>query len=129
MITCMIALRDTAASDGAFCAIPGSHKANLPNPYNDAQLDVIAPLREFSLVAGSGVLFTENLSYALKPPADGSHAWLVYQYGPSYMISMPDCQPSAQLLTRTASDPAKSHLLLEPYYHPAGSQRKTPQAD
>ena len=129
MITCLIALHDTITSDGAFCAIPGSHKANLPNPYGNTPLDAISSLREFSLAAGSAVLLTESLSYALQPPRHDSHAWLVYQYGPSYMLSLPHGQPSPQLLARTADDPVKSHLLLEPYYHPAGSQRKMSQAD
>lgn len=124
MITCLIALADTTDSDGAFCVIPASHKASLPHPYENTNLDAIQPLCSVSLRAGSGVLFTENLSRAFKPPTHETHAWLSYQYGPSYMVNWPRCEPSADLLARTATDPAKSHLLLEPYYHPAGSQKK-----
>lgn len=124
MITCLIALADTADSNGAFCVIPASHKASLPHPYENTDLDVIQPLCSVPLRAGSGVLFTENLSHAFKPPAHETHAWLLYQYGPSYMVNWTCCEPSADLLARTAADPAKAHLLLEPYYHPAGSQKK-----
>ena len=124
MITCLIALTDTADGDGAFCAIPGSHKANLPHPYENTNLYAIPPLRSISLRAGSGVLFTENLSHAFKPSTRQTQAWLSYQYGPSYMVNWPRCEPSTDLLARTAAAPAKSHLLLEPYYHPAGSQKK-----
>ena len=124
MITCLITLYDTADGDGAFCAIPASHKANLPHPYEGTDLDAIPPLREIPLRAGSGVLFTENLSHAFKPPTRQTHAWLSYQYGPSYMVNWPGCDPSADLHRSTADDPAKSHLLLEPYYHPASSQKQ-----
>lgn len=124
MMTCLIALADTADSDGAFCVIPASHKASLPHPYENTDLDAIQPLRSVPLRAGSGVLFTENLSHVFKPPTHETHTWLSYQYGPSYMVNWPRCEPSADLLARTATDPAKSHLLLEPYYHPAGSQKK-----
>ena len=124
MITCLIALTDTNNADGTFCVIPASHKASLPHPYENMDLDVIQPLHSVPLRAGSGVLFTENLSHAFKPPTHETHTWLSYQYGPSYMVNWPRCEPSADLLARTATAPAKSHLLLAPYYHPAGSQKK-----
>ena len=124
MITCLIVLADTADGDGTFCAIPASHKAHLPHPYEDTDLNAIEPLCNIPLRAGSGVLFTENLSHVFKPPTHKTHNWLSYQYGPSYMVNWPGCEPSADLLARTTADSAKSHLLLEPYYHPAGSQKK-----
>ena len=124
MITCLIALADTPDGDGAFCAIPASHKANLPHPYEDTDLNAIQPLCNIPLHAGSCVLFTENLSHAFRPPIHSTHTWLSYQYGPSYMVNWPGCDPSADLLARATADPAKSHLLLEPYYHPTGSQKK-----
>ena len=124
MITCLIALTDAVDGDGAFCVIPASHKANLPHPYENTDLNTIAPLHSVPLQAGSGVLFTENLSHAFKPPTHQTQAWLSYQYGPSYMVNWHHCEPSTDLLARTAADPAKSHLLLEPYYHPTGSQKK-----
>ena len=124
MITCLIALTDTADGDGTFCAIPASHKASLPHPYKNTDLNAIAPLQNIPLCAGSGVLFTENLSHAFQPTTREGDMWLSYQYGPSYMVNWPRCESSTDLLARTAADPAKSHLLLEPYYHPAGSQKK-----
>ena len=124
MITCLIALADITDGDGAFCVIPASHKASLPHPYENTDLDAIQPLRSVPLRAGSGVLFTENLSHAFKPPTHTTHTWLSYQYGPSYMVNWPCCEPSADLLARSTTDPAKSHLLLAPYYHPTGSQKK-----
>ena len=124
MITCLIALIDTSDGDGAFCAIPASHKASLPHPYEHTDLNAIAPLYNISLRTGSGVLFTENLSHAFQPTTREGDVWLSYQYGPSYMVNWPRCDASTDLLARTAADPTKSHLLLEPYYHPTGSQKK-----
>lgn len=124
LVTCLVALDDTNAGDGAFCLIPGSHKCHLPHPYDGRELDEVPPLQDLPLAAGSAVVFTENVSHALRPPRLESQSWLEFQYGPSYMENWPGCQPSADLLRRTQTDPVKSHLLLAPYYHPAGSQKK-----
>ena len=124
LVTCLIALDDTSAGDGAFCLIPGSHKCYLPHPYAGRALDEVPPLLDLPLTAGSAVVFTENVSHALRPPRLESQSWLEFQYGPSYMENWPGCEPSADLLRRTQADPVKSHLLLAPYYHPAGSQKK-----
>ena len=124
LVTCLIALDDTIAGDGSFCLIPGSHKCHLPHPYADRELDRVPPLQDLPLVAGGAVVFTENVSHALRPPCLESQSWLEFQYGPSYMENWPGCEPSADLLRRTQADPVKSHLLLAPYYHPAGSQKK-----
>ena len=124
LVTCLIALDDTIAGDGSFCLIPGSHKCHLPHPYADRELVEIAPLEDLPLTAGSAVVFTENVSHALRPPRLESQSWLEFQYGPSYMENWPGCELSADLLRRTQADPVKSHLLLAPYYHPAGAQKK-----
>ena len=124
LVTCLIALCDTTADDGAFCLIPGSHKCHLPHPYAGRELQDIPPLEDLPLKAGSAVVFTDNVSHALRPPRRDSQHWIEYQYGPSYMENWPGCAFSADLLQRTEADPVKSHLLLAPYYHPAGSQKK-----
>ena len=124
LVTCLIALYDTTAGDGAFCLIPGSHKCLLPHPYADRELEEVPPLEDLPLTAGSAVVFTENVSHALRPPRLQSQHWLEFQYGPSYVVNWPGCESSADLLQRTEADPVKSHLLLPPYYHPAGSQKK-----
>ena len=85
-------------------------------------LDDIPPLYKLPLTAGSAVIFTENISHAMKSPKEQTHHWLKFQYGPSYFVNFPKCTPSQSLLKRTANDPVKSHLLLPPYYHPEGSQ-------
>ena len=124
LVTCLIALDDTNAGDGSFCLIPGSHKCHLPHPYAHRELEEVPPLQDLPLAAGSAVVFTDNVSHALRPPRRDSQHWLEFQYGPSYMENWPGCEFSADLLQRTQADPVKSHLLLAPYYHPAGSQKK-----
>lgn len=124
LVTCLMALGDTNAGDGAFCLIPGSHKCHLPHPYADRELEEIPPLKDLPLTAGSAVVFTDNVSHALGSPRLETQSWLEFQYGPSYMENWPGCEPSPDLLRRTEADPAKSHLLLTPYYHPAESQKK-----
>ena len=124
MITCLVALSDAGKGQGPFCVLPGSHKSNLSHPYSGIDLDNIASLEEISLKAGSGVLFTETLSHAIKSPPAETQAWVEFQYGPSYMVSWPGCDASAEILARNAGRPERLHLLMEPYYHPAGSQQK-----
>lgn len=124
MTTCLIAMDDTGTDNGEFCAIPASHKSNLPHPYAKMKLRDIAPLESIPLPAGSAVFITENLAHAFCPPAGGSQTWLAYHYGPSYMMNLPGCNPSGKTLERTAADPIKAHLLLKPYYHPTTAQRK-----
>ena len=118
MITALIALSDTSAGNGAFCVIPASHKANLPHPYESTCLDTIGPLKPIPLRPGSGVLYTESVSYGFKPPADRTDTWLNYMYGPSYMLNWPGCEPSSEWRDRVAHDQAKSHLVSNAYYHP-----------
>ena len=122
LTTCLIALQDSGADDGGFCVVPSSHKAQFSHPYESTALDDISPLSTVALRAGEAILFTESLSHAFRASA-ATQWWLVYQYGTSYMVTWPGCEPSAELLGRTTDDPVKSHLLLEPYYHPMGSQK------
>ena len=123
LVTCLMALSESGPGKGPFCLIPGSHKSNLPHPYERMDVEQIKALREISLQPGSGILFTENLSHAFKSPTY-SQVWLEFQYGPSYMVSWPGSEASPELLRRTAGAPEKAHLLKAPYYHPVGSQKK-----
>ena len=111
-------------SEATLLVIPSSHKANLPLPCDGADLTAIPALEEIPVPQGSALLCSESLARAIKPPASGTAVWLAYQYGTSYMVNWPGCDPSPELLARTSSDPAKAHLLLEPYYHPPGSYRR-----
>ena len=118
MISLYIALEPLALG-----VVPGSHKAEFPHPYADIPLEQIPPLRWLELAPGAGVLFTESLAYAVGDyPSE--RRWLTYNYGPSYMVDWPGCEPSDSLLRRVATDPLKKHVLLAPYYHPEDAQKK-----
>ena len=117
LISVLIALDDTADGDGAFGVIPASHKANFAHPYADRTAEDLPVLRPLPLAAGEALLYTEALSHALTAAKTGDKRWLLYQYGPSYMLDWPDCTPSATTRKRAASDPLKATLLREPYYH------------
>ena len=117
LVSVLVALDDTAAGDGAFGVIPASHKANFAHPYADRIAEDLPVLRPLPLAAGEALLYTEGLSYALTAPRADGKRWLLYQYGPSYMLDWPDCTPSAAVREQAASDPVKATLLREPYYH------------
>ena len=121
MVSVLVALDDVDADDGAIAIVPASHKAQFPHPYDGVSLDRIPALRPVPLAAGQAVLFSENVSYALLPvaPASPPRRWLLYQYGPSYVLDWPGCTPS--VATRAAAeqdaDPELGAMLREPYYH------------
>ena len=118
MVSCLIALDETVADDGSFCVIPASHKSNFPHPYAGARLEEVPALRPVPLAAGSAVVFSESLSHAMKASSSERRLWLLYQYGPSYMLSWPGCEVSEELRDRSSGDEVKARLLREPYYHP-----------
>ena len=117
LVSVLIALDDTAAGDGAIGVIPASHKANFAHPYADRLAEDLPVLRPLPLAAGEALLYTEALSHALTAPRADGKRWLLYQYGPSYMLDWPHCTPSAAVRAQAASDPIKAALLREPYYH------------
>lgn len=117
LVTVLIALDDTASGDGAFGVIPASHKANFAHPYAGRPAEDAPAFRPLPLAAGEALLYTEALSYAITAPQSADKRWLLYQYGPSYMLDWPDCTPTAALRERAAADPIKASLLREPYYH------------
>ena len=127
VLTCLVSLDDADAKGNGFCCIPASHKANLPHPYSTAELESIPVLETVGVSPGSAILFTESLSHTLRLPSAAPGRWLAYHYGPSYVVDMPGCAVSADLRSRVSLDSAKSHLLQDPYYHPAGAQAKRKQ--
>lgn len=68
LVACAISLVDADVEDGGFCAIPGSHKANLPCPEDYADLETVGPwLHRVPVKAGSAVIFTEALTHGTWP--------------------------------------------------------------
>ena len=118
LVSCLIALNDTASSDGSFSVIPSSHKSNFPHPYGRRPPGSVAALKDLPLSAGSAVIFSESISHCMKSSRTESKLWLLYQYGPSYMVDLPGCEASPELMRRVAADETKARLLRKPYYHP-----------
>ncbi len=118
MTTCLIALNNCSNGNGTFCIIPASHKSNFPHPYSNTSLESVSVLKDIALKAGDAIIFSENLSHAIKSPINEKYLWLSYQYGPSYMLSWPGCEASKELRTRTMDSEIKTRLLKTPYYHP-----------
>ena len=120
MITCLITLTDTTDGDGAFCVIPASHKASLPHPYENMDLAAIQPLCTAFRYELDRVFYSPRTcrTRSNRQPMKRILGCRISTVLRIWSIG-PRCEPSADLLARTAADPAKSHLLLEPYYHPA----------
>ena len=119
MVSLLFALDDVGADDGTIALVPASHKAQFAHPYEGLPPDQIPALRPLPLAAGQAVLFSENVSYSLLPVVSAARRWLLYQYGPSYVLDWPGCTPSAA--TRAAAeqdgDSELGTLVREPYYH------------
>ena len=118
LVSCLIALNDTGSGDGSFSVIPSSHKSNFPHPYGGRPPESVAALKDLPLSAGSAVIFSESISHCMKRSGTESKLWLLYQYGPSYMVDWPGCEASPELMRRAAADETKARLLRRPYYHP-----------
>ena len=118
LVSCLIALNDTGPGDGSFSVIPSSHKSNFPHPYGQRPPESVAALKDLPLAAGSAVIFSESISHCMKKSPSESKLWLLYQYGPSYMVDWPGCEASPELMRRATADETKARLLRKPYYHP-----------
>ena len=62
MVRMVYFIHDVSREHGAFCVIPGTHKTNLPCPYDgnpDEEPGVVA----LEVKAGDAILFTENLRH------------------------------------------------------------------
>ncbi|PSR22553.1 MAG: mitomycin antibiotics/polyketide fumonisin biosynthesis protein [Sulfobacillus acidophilus] len=101
------ALTDIGPSDGGFCCIPGSHKANFPVPEEYERFQEIGPTVHVAQKAGDVLIFTEALCH-------GTFAWtavherrsLLFKYAPS-MISWREYDRSAALLSRLNTEQKK----------------------
>lgn len=118
LVSCLIALNDAGSGDGSFSVIPSSHKSNFPHPYGERPPESVAALKDLPLAAGSAVVFSKSISHCMKRSRTESKLWLLYQYGPSYMVDWPGCGASPELARRAAADETKARLLRKPYYHP-----------
>ena len=87
MVRMVYFVQDVDDERGAFCVVPGSHKANFPPPYS------LPPEEEPGMIgleveAGDTILFTENLRHGGVPNrSDQVRKTLHVGYGPYYFMS------------------------------------------
>jgi ectoine hydroxylase-related dioxygenase (phytanoyl-CoA dioxygenase family) len=85
----LYSLTPTNAGDGGFCAIPGSHKGNLPCPLALRRLESsasIAAVVQPVLMPGDAVVFSENCTHGTMPwTSPQPRRALSIAYHPAYL--------------------------------------------
>ena len=90
LVVAQFALSDAGGDHGGFCAIPGSHKANLRTPAEVRDLEHLELTREAGLVCppvktGDLILFTEALTHGTLPwTPDFERRALLYKFSPGH---------------------------------------------
>ena len=90
LVVAQFALSDAGGDHGGFCAIPGSHKANLRTPAEVRDLEHLELTREAGLVCppvktGDLILFTEALTHGTLPWTPGfERRALLYKFSPGH---------------------------------------------
>jgi len=87
MVRMIYFIHDVTRDQGAFCVVPGTHKANLPCPYGgnpDEEPGMIA----LEVKAGDAILFTESLRHGgITNRSDQVRKTIHVGYGPYWMMS------------------------------------------
>ncbi|MCY3556067.1 MAG: phytanoyl-CoA dioxygenase family protein [Gemmatimonadetes bacterium] len=87
MVRMVYFIHDVSREHGAFCVIPGTHKTNVPCPYDgnpDEEPGVVA----LEVKAGDAILFTENLRHGgVTNRSDQVRKTIHVGYGPYWMLS------------------------------------------
>ena len=87
MVRIVYFVQDVSANEGAFCAVPGTHKSNLQSPYgrNPDEEPGMIPLE---VSAGDAILFTENLRHGgLTNHSKQVRKTIHVGYGPQWLMS------------------------------------------
>ena len=85
LVKVVIGLTDQAPEDGCFAVIPGSHKANVPNPFGRDPRDVPV-LQPVPAKVGDVIIFTEALTHGSTVNESGKpRRTLYYAYSVEYM--------------------------------------------
>ena len=87
MVRMVYFVRDCSNEEGAFCVVPGTHKANLPCPYGNNP-DEEPGMIGLEVKAGDAILFTEHLRHGGLTNRSGQvRKTLHVGYGPHWMMS------------------------------------------
>lgn len=87
MVRMVYFVHDCSNDQGAFCVVPGTHKANLDCPY-DNDPDIEPGVVGLEVKAGDAIFFTESLRHGgLTNRSDQVRKTLHVGYGPYFMMS------------------------------------------
>lgn len=87
MVRMVYFVHDVNNEQGAFCVVPGTHKGNLPCPY-DNDPDTEPGMIGLEVEAGDAIFFTEHLRHGgLTNRSDQVRKTLHVGYGPYWMMS------------------------------------------
>ncbi|MDA0710098.1 MAG: phytanoyl-CoA dioxygenase family protein [bacterium] len=87
MVRMVYFIHDVNEAQGAFCVVPGSHKGNLPCPY-DNDPDLEPGMTGLAVEKGDAIFFTEHLRHGgLTNRSDQVRKTLHVGYGPYWMMS------------------------------------------
>jgi hypothetical protein len=120
MVRMVYFVQNVTSAQGAFCAVPGTHKSNFPSPYN------LGPDEEPGMVglevqAGDAILYTENLRHGgLTNRSQQVRKTLHVGFGPAWMMSqnistMDEPQNNTEETLARYTDSQKSLFLLGGY--------------
>ena len=87
MVRMVYFIHDVTNEQGAFCVVPGTHKSNVPCPY-DNDPDIEPGMIGLEVKAGDAIFFTEHLRHGgLTNRSDQVRKTIHVGYGPYWMMS------------------------------------------
>ena len=88
MVRMVYFVHDVEPGQGEFCVVPGTHKSNMPSPYEGSDPDTEPGMIGLPVKAGDAILFTENLRHGgLTNHSRQTRKTLHVGYGPFWMKS------------------------------------------
>lgn len=118
LLTVCMQLTDTGPSDGGFCVVPGSHKANFPTPPALADYtDLTEHVRQPTPQAGDALVFTEAVLHGTLPwTSDAERRTIIYRFAPAGCAYGRGYLPWPTDWLEGATEAQRA--VLEPPYHP-----------
>ena len=87
MVRMVYFVHDVSSEQGAFCVVPGTHKANVQCPY-DNDPDIEPGVVGLEVNAGDAIFFTESLRHGgLTNQSEQARKTLHVGYGPQFLMS------------------------------------------
>lgn len=118
LLTVCMQLTDTGPTDGGFCVVPGSHKANFPTPPALADCAALTEhVRQPTPQAGDALVFTEAVLHGTLPwTSDRERRTVIYRFAPAGLAYGRGYMPWPDDWVEGATEAQRA--VLEPPYHP-----------